>query len=344
MKGVGPIMPVGRRRIDMNRQSLVALLLASIGLAGCGGGGGTAFSTDVPNRVASVPPPPPAPATPPFGTPDSWYNTVGAGIDGQLSATTGSDGRIAVTGISATPPAFAPAMALHYVGPDRYELQWDMVATVSFGPADRVASGGPFEVYRQTVAPNAARGTLEIARPEALQLTYASLGNFAVAWGAPQGGTVEGSVGYFVAGSPTGSAQLPITGRARYAGSADGLWIDGATVRRLFGSTAVLEADFATGDVTSTLNLVGRADPFGNFTAAPATTLGIFVGTGRLAATTNSSFRYFNGFSGNYAAVAGYSGTFNGHFFGPAANEAGFNFRLTGGPGQVVFGAAAGRQ
>lgn len=166
-----------------------------------------------------------------------------------------------------------------------------------------------------------------------ITLTYMSFGSYGF---LTTGGTnSELTLSFLAIGSRTPASQMPTTGTARFSGIVDGLWVDGATSRRLYGSTATLTADFAAGRVTSVLALTGRDNPFGDFQSAPATSLGTFTGTGTISAA---------GFAGSYGAAGGYSGPFSGHFYGPGAEEYGLGFSLTGGANQTAIGVAVGKR
>jgi hypothetical protein len=142
-------------------------------------------------------------------------------------------------------------------------------------------------------------------------------------------------VSFLAIGSKTAASDIPTSGSASYSGIVDGLWHDGETVRRLYGSEARLQVNFATGQLASTLDLVGRGNPFGDFMNSPSAALGTFAGTGTIA----------NGFfSGQYIPTNGYSGEFGGTFFGPAAAEFGLTFGLRNNKGGSAAGSAVGKR
>lgn len=217
-----------------------------------------------------------------------------------------------------------------YKGPDTYSLELFGFGGPDFTPSTRKASSDQFDRYRIASETTYAVANLDLAKKSGgLTFTYSSFGNVVLA----NDGKAPSRLDYtfFAVGSLTPVDQMPKTGSATYTGTADGLWIDGAVTRRLYGSTAKLTANFATGDLTSVLDLRGHDDAFGAFATAPTTALGTFTGAGRI---TNAAFR------GDFPATAGYSGTFSGQFFGPAAQEAGLAFALKGAAGQTAFGAA----
>ena len=87
--------------------------------------------------------------------------------------------------------------------------------------------------------------------------------------------------------------------------------------------------------MTTTLDLAGHSDPFGEFATAPTTSLGSFTATGTLS---NDHF------SGPLAPSNGYTGAFYGNLFGVQAAEFGFDFLLNGSNGAIVEGATVGKR
>lgn len=313
-------------------------------LAACGGAGGQVASA--PRPPAGVPAPAPAPSPGPAPAPapslvaefpsastPTYYSTshVSSPVDAKLERFT--DGTARVEAVAASTFDGTPSLGnFEYRGKDSYAVEFYGFGGPSFPASSKLASTAEFERFR-TALQGGHFANLNLARLGAagLDFTYSSLGNVLQSIDRPD--HVE--ITFFALGSTTPASQMPRTGKANYSGIADGLWLDGPVTRRLYGSTAQLEADFARGELTSTLELRGRDDAFGNFGQAPSTLFGLFTGT---AAISGSHFQ------GNYARTGGYAGTFSGQFFGPSAQEAGWAFRLTGAAGQTAFGAAlAGR-
>ena len=164
---------------------------------------------------------------------------------------------------------------------------------------------------------------LDIAKPGAggLSLTYSGLALFTEV-GYPTDQSLW--LGFLAVGSLTPSRPPGAIGP--YTGIADGYWFDGTTTRRLFGSPATVTIDGA-GVWTVVLELRGHDDAFGAFEAAPTTVFGTASGV-----------------ASNVTAARGYTGGFDGQFFGPDAEELGIAFTLTG-PGDArVFGVVAARR
>jgi hypothetical protein len=306
--------------------NLVALALC---LAACGGGGG-----DRPGSMPTpTPAPPPAPPPPPTAAQD-FTKTAPVSMKVGVHVRDAGNGRNAVASVERlddVQPPLSNFLAITYLGPDSYGFDWNRFGGTVVEAADKVSEPtGLFDHWRTPLADNHA-AEVQLAKRGAggVTLTYLSYG----ALFETTSSDGDALLTFFYGGQGTIQAEMPTTGTATYSGIVDGLWVDGSTTRRLFGSEARLVADFATGTVTSTLELVGRGDPFGDFMAAPATTLGTFTGTGFIDGVT---------FGGRYADTAGYSGGFDGNFFGPAADEYGLVFSLTGGPGQGVIGVVVG--
>ena len=318
-------------------QAMMASSVAlALGLGGCGGGGGGVNSTPPPSVTPPPPPPPPASAAlAPFpnGSIPTFYTTSHASAVGEVRVERLDGGKARLTGVERLSTIGSGGIGtFEYRGPNNYAVEFGGFGGPAFASGDQATSTTAFDVFRTSEQGSFAN--LELARAATgVALTYASFGNVVEFFDQSS----KAQITFFAAGSQTPRAQVPTTGSANFAGIADGLWTDGTTTRRLYGSPATLTADFGTGIVTSRLELRGHDDPFGNFLAAPTTALGTFTGTG--AITSGGPL-----FSGTYAPSAGYAGGYGGTFFGPAAGEFGLSFALTGSPGQAAIGSAVGKK
>lgn len=304
--------------------------------AGCGGGGGGDLTSTPPTVTPSPSPSPPQPVPPFPGTPPaSFFLTDEVTATAAVRVERGN-GTARVTGVERLTDVLAPNrshVSVEYRGPDSYAIEMNGFGGPSFLPVEREDSSPIFDTYRSQDKGGYV-DILQVAKKGAgITLTYMSFGSYGFL--NISGASSELALSFLAIGSRTPASQMPTTGSARFSGIVDGLWVDGATTRRLYGSTATLTADFAAGRVTSVLALTGRDNPFGDFQSAPATSLGTFTGTGTIDAS---------GFAGNYGASNGYSGPFSGHFYGPAAEEHGLTFRLSGGADKTVFGVAVGKR
>lgn len=319
-----------------NYKVRLAFMIGCCALAGCGGGGGGG------SKLVSAPPPP-APPPPPPSPPNAnvpFNETIGVtfsglsdGFSGDFTVTRASDGNYVISTFDQRDFQVGPGTndyAFKQVSPGMFAMDVHGFGGSTFTMTD---GGGQF-----TRASTAVGQTeiFQLGKPGALaNLTYSNFGNYS--WIEANGaGVGQGYISFLTLGNA--STDRPIVGTASYTGAADGLWDDGTTVRRLFGSEVSLIANFGTGTLQTTLNLIGRGDPFGNFMAATATPLGIFTGTGALSSSAAASF------AGSFNLVNSYTGTFNGLFYGPEAVEFGYLFSLSNGAGGRATGVAVGKK
>jgi hypothetical protein len=121
---------------------------------------------------------------------------------------------------------------------------------------------------------------------------------------------------FFYFGIPTTVTDVPRSGTASYTGISEGRLYDLTSEYQLKG-TATLNADFASGDIETTLLLSGM-----NATDGSTVNLGTFDGVAKLPSDANS-------FRGTWVASStGYVGSILGNFFGPAAAEFGYTFGI----------------
>lgn len=339
------IAPAAARSL-LHKTSAFAIVVA-LGLtsAACGGGGERPGSAGPPAPApappAPPPPPPPAPEVRPFASrAGDEYSAVGTVIVSKVSYTTDDQNRPKLTSID--PPHFIgipgeEGIGITYLGPNSYVFNFNGFGGPGFGPQSLHDSTAEFDRYVMPVS-DGFTSILELAKPGVgVDLTYASFGNLTETLSGSSSSS-DAFITYFAVGSVTPEAQVPTTGSASYSGIADGLWFDGGTIRRLYGSSASLSANFATGAITSTLVLRGHDNALGDFTSGPTTSLGTFTGTGRISEWSSAHF------DGSYAPSAGYSGGFAGNFYGPSAEEYGLSFQLTGPEGSSAFGVAVGAE
>lgn len=205
-----------------------------------------------------------------------------------------------------------------------YRLSSDL--TYSYGPAQSIAATANTAEYKVQL-PSLAGGshandsskTVSIFEDPAGAYTYTRYGltnSFERYYDLSYLITEEA----FVFGSTTPAGSLPRTGAAYYTGIVDG-WFGG----RLLNSTGSLLANFATNEIATGLNLSNAAGFIGRFDGRGLITQG----------TTTFSGSLFG--SGN----ANYTGSFNGGFFGPAAQEVGLTFALNG-VGSIITGVFIG--
>lgn len=319
--------------LSQNFVSRVAIATALVVAAGgCGGSGG--------GPPAATPPPPappspvPAPSVAPFGSAGAYYSVHPAFGVGRISFETDEEGRSTVTGFDRIQSAFSEQssfVTLHYEGDDRYSMEFYGWGGPTFTATDLDRSDPLFDIWR-TKNEDGYSSVLQLAkRGSGMELSYSSFGNV-VDYIVSEDSPVDGNLIFFATGSRTIAESMPRTGKASYRGVADGLWFDGETLRRLYGSTVTLAADFGEGTTTTEFALRGHEDPFGAFLNTPTTTFGTFSGIGRI-----HDAEFDGGFNSG-----GYEGRYRGSFYGPSAQEFGLSFSIDGPGDEIAWGAAAG--
>ena len=168
-------------------------------------------------------------------------------------------------------------------------------------------------------------------------LNYTALGNWVVA-NASTG--LSSNMAFYVAGYQTPVASMPTSGSATYGGTGTVIGAvlipGGSTGAQLTGNSA-LTANFSSGAITGS---------FTNMQATPVTG-GAASPWNSVSASANISGATFSGQTATSSTPSGtYSlgsatGTINGGFYGPAANELGAVWTLYDGS-KAAFGGVAG--
>lgn len=146
-------------------------------------------------------------------------------------------------------------------------------------------------------------------------------------WATPQTANTADGLGVFSVGTQTAGASVPTSGNATFRGKAHGMWIDTLGAANIVKSDATLNADFANRSI--------------DFATTNSQTLG---GGSASFVNMNGTLTYgpgSNEISGNVATAGGggMTGTLDGRFYGPGAQEAGGVFSLEGSRGQFYTGA-----
>lgn len=150
------------------------------------------------------------------------------------------------------------------------------------------------------------------------------------------GTTDDISVDFFIYGLASTAAEVPTTGQAAYATSVYGLVTLPGSEARFFQGTGRADVDFLDGVFTTSATAsetgIQSQSNFGS---------GVTIsGSGTLSSGTNA-------FSGSitYKGLNSKStGTLNGEFYGPAAQELGGSFATTGADGSSASGVIWGAQ
>lgn len=270
-----------------------ALALASA-LPGCGGEESGPTPAPVAAAPALVPAPTPSPTPTPTGARDPKFASaaIGETIGGPLIC---SDGLV-TTGPSGEATGVGPitrtkndgSIQITYLGQDSYRTDINGFGGAAFTP--EIKRTFPSPVYARFSSPQA--GELLLGQ---YSLTFVTFGAYA-----------DSSLCFFAVGLP--AASLPGVA-VSYSGIVDGLAVIGGTQSRIFSgsaSDATMDFAFAKGTGTLSLNLVRRADPFGNFEASTPVNLGTVTANITLEAGRRS-------FTAPLAG-AGYTGTVIGLF------------------------------
>lgn len=163
-----------------------------------------------------------------------------------------------------------------------------------------------------------------------LDLEYVTLG----AWASPDGSTLHDvTFGYGAGGVQTPDDNMPSTGTASFTGEIAGTGITKPLgVLYLIAGTIDIDADFATGTVTSTVTVL-REDYLTAQIYAPY----LFESVGSIASGTNLFGGTINSLDGSNL-----TGRLDGAFFGPSANEVGGSFRASNANDDMVGAFVAG--
>lgn len=309
----------------MNRGTFAArtsVLALGLLLAGCGGGDAGS------GGVGSTPPPPgytkivDMSGNRTFQTAGVTYDTAPSGFTNGVVNTFGNGVTVAYS-----------------AGTDSYTVTAPGGATQTFGPADlQPPTGGTPTSVQYAKVNGTTREQLTLIAPGGpVPLSYTVIGT----WGSVNTTTNAGPFRVAIGGAPTLAGDMPKTGTASYGmgvgGTAivpQGTRLGTATPYNLGGSSSgTFSANFASGTISTTLNLGGT--PLGS-SGGPATNFGTFTGTGSLSSGGP-------GFSGTLTGTAA-DGIFAGLFLGPQAVEMGFGYVLTGPAFSAVGGASGIKQ
>ena len=155
-----------------------------------------------------------------------------------------------------------------------------------------------------------------LAGPEGNGFEYQTFG----AWAADEG--TKASVGAFSIGAETDASKVPTSGTATFTGRAAGIYVDGAGNPDAVVARATLNADFAN----KTIDF--RTSGTESATEAARSDLDL-----------NGKLTYSSGaIAGDVATAGGLKGNVEGRFYGPAAEEVGGTFALSGNSGERFGG------
>ncbi|HZD19032.1 MAG TPA: transferrin-binding protein-like solute binding protein [Burkholderiales bacterium] len=151
------------------------------------------------------------------------------------------------------------------------------------------------------------------------------------------GSVVSFDAGVFSVGNPTPGSAVPTTGSGNFTGLANGFFIDATNNRFFTTANMTASANFASQSIvftTTNTQTVNISNPSGLGSLNPGLDL---TGSFTYPAGTNL-------FTGTVASANGMNGTGTGRFYGPAAQEIGGMYSLSGaGIGQMI-GSFGGKQ
>lgn len=187
------------------------------------------------------------------------------------------------------------------------------------------------------VAGYSANGQRKILRPN--HATLAPAWNYQTfgAW-ATTAGTGIGNIGVITAGAETAGAAVPAVGAFTFNGVAAGLYADSAGLPFFVTSTMSAVTNFAARSIAFATTGTGTTTDFIVVTPKPSLDM---AGTLSYAAGTNQ-------FTGAVTTVGGgvgnaaMTGDATGKFYGPAAQEIGGTFGVTGGGTTIYMGGFGG--
>lgn len=193
-----------------------------------------------------------------------------------------------------------------------------LTTTATFGPSNLNSSAGNFSTYG--TATNSFRRLNQSPSNTLIALTYVDYGQWRRT--STSGATTSVNDTYLVWGSRTPAASVPRTGSATYSTVLDGTFVNKNGAYAVSGAGSLL-ANFAGGTISYDATATGAKE-----VGVGSINFGTMTGTGSI------SF-FSGGFSGRGVADAeGYKMDVVGNFYGPAAQEVGGLFRITGNLGQ----------
>jgi len=202
-----------------------------------------------------------------------------------------------------------------------------LTTTSTFGPSNQTSSNATFTTYG--TATNSFRRLNQSASNPLIVLSYVDYGQWRRT--TTVSGTTSVNDTYLVWGARTPTASIPRTGGATYSTIVDGTFVNKNGAYAVSG-TGSLAANFAGASISYSATATGTKE----------------VGSGTIAfgtMTGSGSINYLSGmFNGTGTPDAeGYKMGLTGSFYGPAAQEVGGVFQITGNGG-LGQGALVGHQ
>jgi len=285
----------------------LSFLVLPIALVACAGGSSSSSSSSS------------SAATTPF---TSWSNTA---VGTPVTFSSGPSSTLAIDGTSAQ-GASDGAATLTLNSSNNFSTinASNSAGSVSFSTANGDTLQSGFN-GATTVALNKSQTTLgSFANPAYLGFEYQTFG----AWGAYGNATTPA---YAVSvGNPSPASAIPLAGAVTFTGGATGYYVDASKFGYVTNADMVAAVTFNNRSVAfSTTNTSVAGGPGAPQLSAPALNM-----TGNLSYVAG-----VNAMTGTATTANGMSGNMNGKFYGPAINEIGGTYAVTGsGVGSMVGG------
>jgi hypothetical protein len=235
------------------------------------------------------------------------------------------------TGVSSSQENFAGGNTVTYnVSADSFAVSVSHPSVTfgdTFGPVniDAGTSNATLTVYEK----NGGDRVFIMLNPDdpELDLSYVTFGN----WTDANSTSNSIASGFVVFGVRTPAGAVPTTGTASYAGETIGTMVDSRGTIYTVSGFGTMTANFGAGTVNGDFTKTAKF----NVLTTSTTPWRDFTTTGNISGNT---------FAGTAATKDGaLTGTSNGGFFGPAANEIGGVYRMTGG-GEQATGSFVGKK
>lgn len=305
----------------MLRRNVFSLAAIALIVSACGGGGGGGGS------VSAVRPNSAVPFTS-FSAIQPNQTVQASGISQTATFTTNSTAVVSSTINPVDTNASNAQLS--------YDAAKELVGIALTTPGSSVSWSGSSQISCDTNVCTAQNGTSVGYAPNALGSIGWNYQTYGV-WITETSNTT-GVVGVISVGNPTASGSIPVSGAASYSGITDGVYVDSTGGVFLQRANMTSKVNFAQRSIGFSTNntVVAPLSNQVNVQSAPQLDLN---GTLTYAAGVNQ-------FSGAVSAVGtpGLSGTANGRFYGPGAEEIGGILALSGAGQQRLLGAFGGKR
>jgi len=356
--------------LKMRFSCLVILLTGSLALAACAGGRGGNLVASMPDgatpptTTAPPPPPTPAPTSPP--PPVFWDTALTGAVGVPAPASFGDspmpaqiappDGSSFETANTSAFPVLATSLQATPTGLSAVSSNQSATAVVtSTGkntyynpcvlPHDQTGIGANIQLSIPSLNLNVSWSTEDIHNLDisrfADSLTYVLLGYWRLP--SPSGVNALHSGTWYVFGYETPATSIPTTGQANFIGRAQGTVFTptaGTIGEASVDGPAAFSADFASGKITGAFTKL-RVSPNGGQETLwndVSVSASIAAGSNRFSGATAVTSTP----QGLFTLGSSATGSINGAFYGPAAQNLGAIWTLSDGTTSAIGGVVAG--